>query len=983
MCKHLHIIIVIWLLSGISLLCAAQELPVVHYTTENGLPSNIVYCSYRDSKGLLWFGTDKGLVMYNGIRFETFTTFDGAPDNEIFYILEDHHQRLWIQTFNGLLCYYKDGVFHTPANTPFLRLKITSAPVNIIRTEKDSSITILRSANNEFINIRDDTCRVYQFPDWDKSPGEYVINLQMQPHGTYELYTNKRTILIDTSRQILKITPTSIPGPLKELQEPEGIYTLLSNHTIVTSSGQPVFSFKPGEINRNNITHCHLSDSNVFITTTDKGLFINHHAPILSSGKFSGITQDITGNYWLTTLNEGIYLIGKDIIRSNAHQANYPGKIKFAFTDNGTLFYTNSDNNLYRFYKGKTTCILHYNRYHPKKYATQDEAGFIYADGEYHNFYNNDHLILQHLHAPVPDIRRNTIQPSHSPDLLNAGAGFKVMAETSRYFYALQSGNRIIRINRKAAKTSHTTIFESPTAISGKQRIYGMAKDLHDRIWYNTNDTMHLMTDQLKIITLPAFNHISFKRFYIFGDHLTGITHNNKLIVCSNIYDNIRIDTLPEQPCIWNRIYRLDKDHVLLSSNNQYSVLSFGENKNTLTTVENIFIPQQVSYISSDSTTCYFFKEGKITAIPVNLLLNNNTVQRIFFTHIKILGKVHHITADNFIIPYRDADNISVAFSALSFGSPLIYHEYSISKNGEDNWQPIKGTEINLVSPGYGEHVIRIRCRSASGNYSVPASLLLTVTRPFWTTPWFLLPLGIGAIGLLLLTFRYTTKYIVRKRELAHAAKIRFMKSEYKALNALMNPHFIFNSLNNIQGLINNDDKRPANEYLQIFSNLIRQNMHNVSRELIPVSKEITLLHNYLRLEKLRFKNLLNYTIDVDEEVDTDIITVPPLLIQPLVENAIRHGLLPRQSAENMVRISIYEKGDTLFIEVADNGVGINHQKDSMLTSHQSFALKNIRQRIIQLREMYGMPISLEINNIDGDNGESLGTLAVVTIGII
>lgn len=975
---------VIWMLSGGALLCSAQELPVVHYTTENGLPSNIVYCTYRDSKGFLWFGTDKGLVMYNGIRFETYTTFDGAPDNEIFYIVEDHHQRLWIQTFNGLLCYYKDGVFHTPANTSFLQVKITSAPINMIRIEKDSSITILRSTHHEFINIRDDTCSVYQFPDWDKKPDEYVINLKMLTRSTYELYTNKRTILTDTSKQVLKTIPANIPGPVKALpQGPQEAYTLLSNNKIISSTGQQVFSFKPGEINRNSITQCYLSDSNIFVTTTDKGLFINNHPPLLTNSKFSGIAQDITGNYWLTTLNEGIYLIGKDIIRNNAYQASYPGKIRFAFTDNGALFYINSDNNLYRLYKEKTTCLLYYNRYHKKKYAIQDEAGFIYADGTYHNFYNNDHLIIQHLHAPVPNIRRNRIRPSTIPNLINAGTGFKVMAETSGYLYALQSGNRIIRISKEAIKTSHTTIFETPSGISGKQRIYGMAKDVHDRIWYNTNDTMYQLTDQQQITTLPAFNNISFKRFYIFGDHLTGITHNNKLIVCSNIYGNIRIDTLPEQTCIWNRMYRLDKNHVLLSSNSQYSVLSFEGNKNMLTTVENPFIPLQVSYISTDSITCYFLKDGKITAIPVNLLLKNTTIQRIFFTHIKTRGQIHNITTNGFIIPYRDADNITVTFSALSFGSPVVCYEYSISKNGKDNWQSVKGTEINLVSPGYGHHIIRVRCRSASGSYSVPAVWLLTVIRPFWATPWFLLLSGMLFLGLLLLIFRYATKYIVRKRELAHAAKIRFMKSEYKALNALMNPHFIFNSLNNIQGLINSDDKRPANEYLHIFSDLIRQNMHNVSKDLIPISKEINLLHNYLRLEKLRFKNFLHYRIEVDEEVDTDIIRVPPLLIQPLVENAIKHGLLPRQSAENMVRISIYEKGDILFIEVADNGVGINNTKGSMLTSHQSFALENIRQRITRLRQMYGMPISLEINNITGNNGESLGTLAVVTIGII
>ncbi|HVI43530.1 MAG TPA: histidine kinase [Chitinophaga sp.] len=978
MYKYCYIILTICILSAAPLSSSAQEIPYVHYTTENGLPSDIVYCVLKDSKGFLWFGTDKGLVMYNGIRFETFTTFNGAPDNEIFYILEDDQQRLWLQTFNGVLCYYKNGRFHTPANTPFLRKKIPASSTGMYFREKDSSVTVLHTHLKQFISIKNDTCNIYPVPSLNTSPDEYPYSIRKLSPATYQLRTNQGFITIDTTGRILERTPPSATGWQKYLINNQQEYIALQDR-IITPQGHTVFTFSDGYTGNNSITHCYVSDGNVFITTTDKGLLINQRPFLLTNGKFSGITQDINGNYWLTTLNEGIYCIGKDIIRSGAWKAPYKGNVKFAFTDNGELFYADNNNNIYRLSNGQTSCIFSYSNYRKKNMISHEEPGAIFTDGAYHSLYGKDHITLHNIHNAHPRVLAKTLQPGATPDVIYEGVGIKGMAATPGYLYALQAGNRIFRISRKHIEKGRTTQIGTVPIVSKTRRIFSMAKDRYNHIWYNTNDSVYWFDDSLHQSTIPPLNNISFKRFYIFGDHLAGITHSNQLIVCSDIYGHMKVDTLPEQNCIWNRMYRIDDQHILLSSNNQYRILTLNGKHASLHTVENPFIPGQVSCICADSTTCYFFSDGTITAMPVNMLLKHKSEQRILFTHVKTGRQLYNINTDSLTIPYKDAGNITVSFSALAFGNASVQYEYSVS--GGTNWQAVNSTEINLVNPGYGEHVISVRSRNAAGNYSTPATLLLNITRPYWATPWFLLLAALIFVTMLTLAFRLTMKYIVRKRELAHAAKIRFLKSEYKALNALMNPHFIFNSLNNIQGLINSNDKRPANEYLHIFSDLIRQNMHNISKELIPLSKEINLLRNYLRLEKLRFKDMLNYAVDVDEEVDTDVIFVPPLLIQPLVENAIRHGLLPRQSEDSLVRISIYEKGEMLCIEVEDNGIGISNARKNMTAQHQSFALENIRQRIIQLRQMYGMPISLEISDITGSNGQSRGTVAVVMIG--
>jgi LytS/YehU family sensor histidine kinase len=206
------------------------------------------------------------------------------------------------------------------------------------------------------------------------------------------------------------------------------------------------------------------------------------------------------------------------------------------------------------------------------------------------------------------------------------------------------------------------------------------------------------------------------------------------------------------------------------------------------------------------------------------------------------------------------------------------------------------------------------------------------------------------------------------------------MKAEYKSLNALMNPHFIFNTLNNVQSLVNRDDKRAANEYLRIFADLIRQNMHNVSNELIPLEKEMNLVSNYLLLEKLRFKENLHYSINVDESVDLSEIWVPPLLIQPLVENSIKHGILPLESAEGKVEVNVFERGGVLYIEIRDNGVGLAGNAKADDGEHVSFGLANIKKRMEQLSIILNKEITFEISETQDTMTERKWTVAAVTM---
>jgi LytS/YehU family sensor histidine kinase len=231
------------------------------------------------------------------------------------------------------------------------------------------------------------------------------------------------------------------------------------------------------------------------------------------------------------------------------------------------------------------------------------------------------------------------------------------------------------------------------------------------------------------------------------------------------------------------------------------------------------------------------------------------------------------------------------------------------------------------------------------------------------------------------LVIRNRIQATILKKEKEHESNVRFIKSEYKAMNALMNPHFIFNALNNVQGLVNNNDKRNATEYLGIFADLVRQNMHNISRETISLQKEIELVENYLLLEQLRFEQQLNYAINVSANMDLSDIMVPPLLIQPLVENSIKHGILPLKSRgrRGMIHLNVYEQDDVLHIEVKDNGLGIAYARQKE-TLHESYGLDNIKNRIQQLSIIQDKEITFNIREDKDVNGRHQWTVVTISL---
>jgi LytS/YehU family sensor histidine kinase len=197
---------------------------------------------------------------------------------------------------------------------------------------------------------------------------------------------------------------------------------------------------------------------------------------------------------------------------------------------------------------------------------------------------------------------------------------------------------------------------------------------------------------------------------------------------------------------------------------------------------------------------------------------------------------------------------------------------------------------------------------------------------------------------------------------------------EMKALRAQMNPHFIFNALNSIQTFMMKNETEQALSYLSRFARLIRNVLDTSQLNIIPVSKEIKMLENYLELEKLRFTDQFTYEITIDDELDADYTDIPTMVLQPFLENAIWHGLLHKKERGN-VSIAFHKVKDRLVCIIQDNGIGrVGAAALRQQAGHNSKGLQITRDRLALYNKRFNLDATFDIEDLFDEDGQACGT---------
>ena len=304
-------------------------------------------------------------------------------------------------------------------------------------------------------------------------------------------------------------------------------------------------------------------------------------------------------------------------------------------------------------------------------------------------------------------------------------------------------------------------------------------------------------------------------------------------------------------------------------------------------------------------------------------------------------------------------NDITIYYAALNFEDPE-NNRYAYRMNDED-WISLGSENVLRFSRlSAGKYDLEIKYYSTSNPDSeVSRNFILIVHPPFWETMWFYIAVVLLIAAIIILLYKKRIRQIKQKAGIEK----QLAEFEIKALHAQMNPHFVFNCLNSIREMILSEENRQASHYLSKFAQLMRLTLEHSSKPFISLNESVDYLHRYLEMEQIRSAHF-SYEIEVNENIETKDVFLPPMLIQPFIENAIWHGS-PRKSPLHIYIRFLLQEGNLLCI-IEDNGIGLEaslENKKGLAAGHHSVGIDNVKQRIQVLNEKYNLKSSVSIED--------------------
>ncbi|MEO1434126.1 MAG: histidine kinase [Bacteroidota bacterium] len=352
----------------------------------------------------------------------------------------------------------------------------------------------------------------------------------------------------------------------------------------------------------------------------------------------------------------------------------------------------------------------------------------------------------------------------------------------------------------------------------------------------------------------------------------------------------------------------------------------------------------------------------------------------------------HLQTGEPIALSYRQ-NFFSFDFGAIDFVMPSeIRYRYKLEGLDKDWVYADKYRSASYTNVNGGKFRFRLQAMHDNGPWEALAGgdsrqeigINLIISKPIWKKWWFYGLIGLALLALVLSIYQLRIQQIRKEANLRNEFEKRLATVEMTALRAQMNPHFLFNSLNSIKGFIIDNDTKEASRYLTKFSRLIRLILQNSKHPLVRLSDELEALRLYIEMEALRFDDSFAFEMIVEPGLSLDAIEIPPLILQPYVENAIWHGLLHKK-AKGHLMVHISQQENRLQCVIQDDGIG--REKAAQLKSksigrNKSMGLDITQNRIDLTNQLYQTDAKVQIDDLYNPDGSSAGTRITVTIPI-
>jgi ligand-binding sensor domain-containing protein len=942
---------IVTLISIFSFLCAflqAQNESYIHYSSRNGLPGNVIYSICEDSEGYIWIGGASGLSRFDGTYFTNYSIHDGIPDIEILKLEKDRQGRIWMLGFNGKIAYIQNGRIFGEKKVPLLkRVKLKGAPCFFHQTPQND------------IEITDEK--------------GFVVVLKFDQYNLKAVKYYNRKVLLSIKTGNQRITLFRKSSTIRRIKQP--LHYLINTpitverESIVVRDEQEIIRVSAKGITRilplspeHKVQQMHVDNTNHLwyydgsSQTINNYDLVNKKPPIAKYQfpfHFNRFFIDSRGNVWVCSQNKGLFLYPKKW--QSSKQITFPESSITAlfYTSNGCLIAGNTYSAISFFDPKNLHLIYHIKQpgekiYFPVRGFKESCNNTLCAYG----YFKNEVI-------PCSPTKTKQLKLINGKDVSFDCKGNMLVTTSSR----------LIRLNE--------IDFDGSTDLSAF-RSYAVCSFSHDEYIYSNVFGLYYVKGKISK-RIQADSELFSNRI----SHIEKLSDGNLFMLTDGVGCSVfnRKTLKPEGPFFslpevndYRGLF-IQKDTIWLATNNGIIVLKYADK--TLQFVRKIgtldgLMSNDVLAIACSENNIYASTPEGLSKLTKSTLLAKLTPPKLKVAYVAVDGVVRYETN---IKVTKIPKEIVVRLSALHFGSraPL---EFSYSLNNGNSWNNTNSPNIHLQNLNQGDLAVLVRARKVGGNWSDVQKMMISIPLPFFKLLWVQLILFLVVVGIVV-WLTVTLSGRIRKKQLAAKdIQLTLADLELKSLRSMMNTHFVFNALNSIQQFISGKNHLEANRYLGKFSRLMRSHLNASLDTYIPLTEELQSLDHYLSLEKLRLEERLEYTFCVPDLLPT--LSIPGFILQPLVENAIWHGLMPLE-AGGKVEIVVELSDTELTISIRDNGVGLkpNHNQN-----HSSRGIQMIHQRLEILSDRTGRKHHLLLRN-EMDATTVTGVTAIITIARI
>lgn len=1017
---------------GFNFASITSENPIL----QKGLSANTVYTILQDNNGYMWFGTWDGLNKYDGYNFKTYNRKDALSNETVNSMVQTLDGDIWIGTDDGLNCFNPGkGTFSVFRHHPDDSTSISSNHINFLLQDKPGRLIVCTDMGLNIFDLK--THKALRFQNRDakqRATRGNSFNYAMVSSDNYYWIASNFGLIEYNPVTRENIRHLNRPADEHSLSD-NRVRVVFEDHKkriwIGTENGLSlinrkdntfkVFRHDPDDPHSlsHNFVECLFEDSsgNFWVGTDGGGLNllnadsmtftrVDHQGSLIdgpSKNRIYTIKEDLQGNVWFGTFN-GVSIWDKFKPYFNAY-SNFNGNADgnsnsfvWAFmeyrphliwmgTDDGVCVYNTNTRKVsqlsdYFSAEGK----LSSNRV---RALFKDSNGFVWI-GTRDAGLNKLDPKTGTIHVFKPSIQyHNSICDNYV---------LKIYEDSKGLIWVGTNGglNTIDPITHQIRVYKHNP--DDPGSISDNA-VYDFLEDSEGNLWIATLNGLnkyHRRTDEF----------LSYKHNN--GHNKNKVTSDRLFCLYEDADNNFWVGTRGGGLELFNRADGTFKPYTMedgLPNNVIYGILE--DNRGNLWMSTNwgisMFDKANESFINYDVTDGIQSNEFNAGAFlrsasgemffggmkgfnvfrPEEIVLNPGK-PRIVITSFKKFNKSQPgqlLDGDTLILSYHE-NFFSFEFSSLDYVNAMRSKYAYKLENYNKNWTYVDGrrhyAEYTNVSPG--RYVFRVIGANSNGIWNMEGvSLTIIVKAPWYKTILFRIALILLIVFLIWLVIYSRVRHIRRKHDMEKKVlKIekQLFEIQQKALRLQMNPHFIFNSLNSIQSFILSKDIDLAVNYLSRFSQLMRLILSNSQEAIIPLNDEIRAVTHYIEIEMLRFDNKFGYQIQVDDEIDEEFTGIPPMIIQPYVENSIIHGLVHKKG-RGMIKITIAKQKKLLLCTITDDGIGrekaMEIKRDSGLDT-KSRGMMITKERLEILNSGRSDKFNVKVTDLKDHNGKPAGT---------